>query len=220
MKKHTILGFCITIFWIFLVAWLIYYNPQEINDLDLNEWGDFLAGAVAPLALIWFVIGYFLQSEELGLQRKELIFQAQQIERQAKAIEGQLDLEKRKHQPNLIYARHAEGISYGETPFNIYFTNKGGPAKHAEVGSSSTGITKCEILPKINIDTLDAYRIRFNCSSKAVLPTTIKLTYFDLDGNRYVLQGLLGKDKHQNVKFFDDPTITSASKLKTIVTKN
>lgn len=41
----------------------------------LNEWGDYLAGFMSPLALAWFVATLILQSKELQLQRSELELQ-------------------------------------------------------------------------------------------------------------------------------------------------
>ena len=38
----------------------------------MNELGDFLAGVLTPVALIWLIYGYILQSKELSLQRQEL----------------------------------------------------------------------------------------------------------------------------------------------------
>lgn len=222
MKKHTKLGFGITALWIGFVIWIIHTNPQEIHDLALNEWGDFLAGAIAPLALIWFVIGYFLQSEELGLQREELTFQAQQIERQANVLESQFDLEKRKHQPHLVFESvGAEAYSPGRTKqhFQIDFKNKGAPANHTEIEPQSSNITGYGIAPKNNIDDDSIYSIIFDYNNQDDLPARIKFSYFDLEGNKYTHEGLLGDTKDENVNFFSDPIFTPAPMSKTKVTK-
>ncbi|ESX48813.1 hypothetical protein NLY43_24110 [Mesorhizobium sp. C416B] len=42
------------------------------NDLSLNTFGDFLAGACAPLAFLWLFVATMVQSQELALQREEL----------------------------------------------------------------------------------------------------------------------------------------------------
>ena len=43
--------------------------------LPLNNLGDWLAGVAGGLALVWLVLGYFQQSDELYLQRRQLEFQ-------------------------------------------------------------------------------------------------------------------------------------------------
>ena len=52
---------------------------SRCKHMDLNEWGDFLAGVAGPLALLWLVLGYYQQQKELrqntaalGMQRREL----------------------------------------------------------------------------------------------------------------------------------------------------
>ena len=45
----------------------------------LNELGDFLAGALTPVAFIWLVYGYLVQGDELRLQRNELRLQREEL---------------------------------------------------------------------------------------------------------------------------------------------
>ncbi len=47
-----------------------------------NEWGDFLAGGTAPLALLWLVIGYFQHGEGLSLNTEALKTQQEELRRQ------------------------------------------------------------------------------------------------------------------------------------------
>ena len=56
----------------------------------LNELGDFLAGVFTPVALIWLISGYLLQSKELGLQRKELKETRETLGKQVKVMEQQV----------------------------------------------------------------------------------------------------------------------------------
>ncbi|WP_052535404.1 hypothetical protein [Candidatus Phaeomarinobacter ectocarpi] len=51
---------------------LVVVRWDDASGLELNELGDFLAGLFAPLALLWLVLGFFQQGEELRLQAKEL----------------------------------------------------------------------------------------------------------------------------------------------------
>jgi len=74
--------------------------------------GDFLAGATAPLALLWLVIGYFqhgdelrintivleAQQKELQLQVKETATLAKSSERQAMAAEMLAQITKPEHE--------------------------------------------------------------------------------------------------------------------------
>ena len=78
MKKLTVIGIIISVVWIVAFSIVIIIKWEAAKALILNEWGDFLAGFSAPLALFWLVIGYFQQGEELSLNTKAL--KAQELE--------------------------------------------------------------------------------------------------------------------------------------------
>jgi hypothetical protein len=54
-------------------------------DLDWNEWGEWLTGSLAPLALLWAALGFHIQSRQLEIQSSE-------IEQQRKIMTEQLQL--------------------------------------------------------------------------------------------------------------------------------
>ncbi len=106
MKKLTAWGFVLTGVWILFIASLIYHYRSS-TSLTLNEIGDFLAGAISPLAFFWLVIGYFQhgeeirrntkavdsQQKELGRQVKETALLVKHSERQAQAAETLAEVE-------------------------------------------------------------------------------------------------------------------------------
>ena len=81
-----IFGFTMTVAYLVLVLWgLTYPNPFVENastfedlwnptaKLAWNAFGDFLAGLFAPLAFLWLFTATMIQSQELALQRQELV---------------------------------------------------------------------------------------------------------------------------------------------------
>jgi hypothetical protein len=92
----------ISIIWIIFIFILINYQLGESNNLSsliklednksglkLNEWGDFFAGFVAPITLLWVGFGIFYQMEEFKKvvesfekQQRILNAQATQVEMQ------------------------------------------------------------------------------------------------------------------------------------------
>lgn len=73
------------------VLWLVSDLVEDWHaPLRLNELGDFLAGAFAPLAFFWLVVAIFLQKNELSAQREELALArealGQQITEQRKLV--------------------------------------------------------------------------------------------------------------------------------------
>ncbi len=83
-KLLTKIAFALTGVWIlaFVVGVCLRFN--DAGTMPLNEWGDFLAGSFAPLALFWLVIGYFQHGEELRLNTKALELQHEELSRQVK----------------------------------------------------------------------------------------------------------------------------------------
>ena len=56
-----------------------YETWEFIWKSDFNEFGDFLAGVFTPVAFGWLIYGYFLQRNELRLQREELYLQRNEL---------------------------------------------------------------------------------------------------------------------------------------------
>ncbi|VXC46896.1 hypothetical protein [Pseudomonas sp. 8O] len=86
-----ILGAAVTIIWVLGLAVVVWLNIDKAIGLDLNEWGDFLAGGFAPLAFFWLVIGYFQQGKELRLSTAALKMQAEELRN---SVEQQRELVK------------------------------------------------------------------------------------------------------------------------------
>ena len=66
-----------TFFYLCLLGLLAKWS--ELPGMPLNNIGDFLAGAFAPLAFWWLVIGYFLQALELKQNSESLMQQAAEM---------------------------------------------------------------------------------------------------------------------------------------------
>jgi hypothetical protein len=72
-------GLVITVVWGFFLCILIFFKFEDFLSLKLNELGDFSAGAFAPIAFFWLIIGYFQQGKELKLNRGALTAQVVEL---------------------------------------------------------------------------------------------------------------------------------------------
>lgn len=79
MKKTTVIGVVFSAAWFAVVGWKLADMQCGIRALSLNEFGDFLAGAIAPVAFVWLVLGYFQQGKELGQNTESLKMQAEEL---------------------------------------------------------------------------------------------------------------------------------------------
>lgn len=83
-----LLGVVFTLFWMFLGAVYISSNLGwgQFVTLPIDQMGNFLEGAFAPLAFLWLVIGLFIQQSVLAENNKELRRNNLNSEKQTQAI--------------------------------------------------------------------------------------------------------------------------------------
>ena len=108
MRKTTRLGWCVTAFWIICFAALLLAKQDTISKLDLNEWGDLFSGFAAPLALIWLIVGYIQQGEELRLNTQSLQAQEKEFQLNTEALKGQQEEMRRQVEAMLELAKSTE----------------------------------------------------------------------------------------------------------------
>lgn len=73
------IGGLLTALYIGFMSYMISGRISELRDLQLNELGDFLAGAFGPVAFLWLVLGFLQQGEELRQGTKALLLQAEEL---------------------------------------------------------------------------------------------------------------------------------------------
>ena len=73
------IGIILTLGYVFFAWWLVGDRIQTLRYMDLNEVGDFLAGAFGPIAILWLVLGFFQQGDELRQSTAALEEQSKQL---------------------------------------------------------------------------------------------------------------------------------------------
>jgi len=68
-KRYMVVGTILTIIWLGVGIVIVVYN-WPTNGLKPNEWRDVFAGFFAPLAFLWLVLGFRLQTEALAASTK------------------------------------------------------------------------------------------------------------------------------------------------------
>lgn len=72
-------GIAVTIAWVGMIVLYMAFNLDRMAALEPNAFGDFLAGAFGPIALLWLVLGYMQQGEELQQNTEALRLQAAEL---------------------------------------------------------------------------------------------------------------------------------------------
>jgi hypothetical protein len=79
----------LTVGWLVVLAIYLLASKHSFSalwDLPANNFGDFLAGAFAPVAFLWLAIAVLLQRRELELQRQELKHNREALTLQAEEL--------------------------------------------------------------------------------------------------------------------------------------
>ncbi len=89
LEKIELLAFQVSVVWLLINLLLLVYKSDDLRNITLNEWGDFLAGFTAPLAFLWIIVGYFLQRKELQQNTEALLFQRDELSKQTNELAEQ-----------------------------------------------------------------------------------------------------------------------------------
>lgn len=103
------IGVAVTLGYIVIMLLTVLVRAEDFLTLQLNALGDFLAGTFAPLALLWLVIGYFQQGDELRQNSRALLLQAEELRQAAEHAGGLLDVARKEHELAMEKLR-VEGI--------------------------------------------------------------------------------------------------------------
>lgn len=201
MKPATIAGVTISVIWVAGFSILLYCKRGTLAALEVNQWGDFFAGAVAPLAFLWLVLGYIQQGEELRLNTEALKAQhdelkrqveetarlAAQAERQAMASEALAEVSRAElarvnqkefaaAQPNL----EAQGGSGVPPTYTLRVVNSGATVTDLAI-SQRDGCTM-QILPNVRLPSGATANI--SISGAPPCPYLFTLEYTDQFSNK------------------------------------
>lgn len=60
-------------------TWFIFGRLPQLQTMELNSVGDFLAGAFGPIAFFWLILGFMQQGAELRVSADALRMQADEL---------------------------------------------------------------------------------------------------------------------------------------------
>jgi hypothetical protein len=159
IPSRTWLGAAFSVLYIGLLIALLIWRSADVAKLDLNALGDFVAGAVGPMAFLWLVLGYLQQGDELQQNTEALRMQAQELE---KSVEHQEQLvaitreqfEEAKRESARESARRdamarpkfeTEVVKHWDEPDGTYIqvslTNVGAPCSHLRLRTDTKGVS-------------------------------------------------------------------------------
>ena len=120
------MGIIATLAWLVLVALLLLADPASTARMSPNEWGDFLAGAFAPLAFFWLVLGYLQQGEELRLSTEALRLQAEELKNSVEQQRALVDVSRQQVQAERDALAHERKLREDLSVPRVAFREDGG----------------------------------------------------------------------------------------------
>jgi hypothetical protein len=102
-----------SILWVFLLV--VYVSNGSgwlhLSNAPMDTLGSFLEGAFAPLAFLWFVLGYFTQQKELSQNTEAIKLQHQEMQKSA----AQAVIQAQATQASELHARRESFLSVAES---------------------------------------------------------------------------------------------------------
>lgn len=78
-KRLTWCGLVISLLYIAAIVILVWGRLPSLKFMTLNEIGDFFAGVFGPLTILWLILGYLQQGQELKVSSDALLLQAREL---------------------------------------------------------------------------------------------------------------------------------------------
>lgn len=172
-------GLAATVLYCGGAAWIMDGKLAELNEMPLNNVGDFLAGAFSPLAFLWLVLGFFQQGQELSASRAALLLQAEElrnsVEQQKQLVDvsklqltAEIDARKSEHertilaaQPVLTMTRETAMFSSGTVISRFSLRNAGNRITRVQIEwESEAVISLAQFLPVIASDETVSFEVR------------------------------------------------------------
>ena len=147
--KRTAVGYWVSLVYVALLLSYIIYNWAKLACLPPNELGDFTAGAFGPMAILWLVLGYFQQGDELKQNTEALRLQAEELANSVEQQQKLVRLSRKESQRLAAAARpkfeteiaNSVRAENEDTLISVSLKNVGAPCSHLRVMSLTEGVS-------------------------------------------------------------------------------
>lgn len=200
-KNLTWIGIAITAAYLVAAALLGWGEWDKFSEMKPNEVGDFLAGVVGPLALLWLILGYFQQGEELKQSTEALRLQAEELRNSVAQQQAMVEVTKQQAEAQLeAFRREKEEQRRSVSPLFVLASDGGyarGNVQTYGFRLQNHGATVTELtiaaegrlgLPDSTSVSVFAHNaehaFKFSSLVENLDPVTVRVTFLDGGGYR------------------------------------
>lgn len=136
-KVFTMVWFTV---WFVIALCIAESRNIGIHEISLSSTGDFLAGISAPIAFLWFYLGYMQQGEELKNNTKALLLQHEELKQTVLEYKKMVQYQEVQFEPN--FQLTVPNVNIGTTFFDVKIKNRGKDAFNLKVESDQNKLIK------------------------------------------------------------------------------
>lgn len=197
-KKLEFWGVLGTTLYLVLITITVAFKFDSFLRLELNELGDFLAGAFGPVAFLWLVLGFLQQGRELKLSSDALQLQAQelknsvdqqrelvevtrtQVEADLENLRAVRELRAKEIKPFFVSGYGGGSHSGRKHELDFYIRNLGHAVTRLEFCFGSRLSELNRSLHALNKDESVNFKVKFNDEDEAV-EGWLEVEYYNAD---------------------------------------
>lgn len=195
-------GLAITVVYLGTLAFAAWWRWPEMLAMKPNEVADSLAGAFAPLAFLWLVLGFLQQGDELRQSAHALRLQGEELRHSVEAQRELVDVSReqlaseladriraeedseRAAQPRLLMLRPGGAYSGAQRKLNLIVTSGGPTCSDVKLIVDGVVVRRASVL--VENGRIEAER-EYDTPDQ-VQPLVVGVEYTDLRGNHRLQQ--------------------------------
>ena len=111
MKTSTKLGVALTVVWLLGVVFVLYCTVENSNGPKAIDLANFVAYSCSIPALVWLIIGYYRQGQELQRQEKNFGQQLTELKRQNRTLGQHRTVMRTQARELKAQAQHTQSLA-------------------------------------------------------------------------------------------------------------
>lgn len=106
-KKYQVIGLVLSFVYVVVVSLYIGNSRYNLLELEPNALGDFIAGILGPVGILWLILGFWQQGDELRSSVRALELQSEELRNSVEQQKALVEITRKQAEAE-ISALHEE----------------------------------------------------------------------------------------------------------------